>query len=1327
MTPGSSPKSDHCPCCKDCTNCSGFQKVLAVPGAGYVLYRHTTRVDDINKKTRVVETTIDTVDDVFILENTEGNPLGQIDVTPDRSLIKCPRCAQYLQHAQRLLKNQDFGKSDIAGICEHCRKYGSTCVKCEKAVEQFQQSRNARKADHVQRVKTWLSKIQNIIKVSLFDDVKRNRARMARRYSDVDLNNLRQITKLDREPEVEDLFLHGIRDFYATKRGPKSERQYRHGKDKEIAFYEPSKTYDDRETTYVKGRFDFIPTRGIHPDDESLMLSNGTLSENELEKNFIYNYGKSYKSNLKYSSPVDSKWLKDEDFIPMPGVHHEYEKYYYDDNSHETRKYDDITTPKTRHIEEKPKDIDRQISKGEPPAGKRYDDEMKRAEVDKKSKSYGEDAQKDIISISDEEEKLKKYDPLEEKILKFTTDNNDRKRRESEKKIGKAEPETKIIFESPSRIRKYRSEESLLTGMLKMKDDVQKNKTFDYYFPETIEGRKKIKREKEVSSSELIKDTLDKLKNKIEEERRKREEAERLKEERRKKLEREKRETEARMLRQKMEKLKGEIKHHGSKEELLEYDKGKYKVSKEKVPKDKSPKEKVSKDKMSKQKVAQEKESKEKASEKISKEMIPKERVSKEKVPKDKSPKEKVSKDKLSKEKESKEKASKEKAPKDKVPKEKESKEKVKKEAPESNKQEKPEKKIKDDSAKEKKLKEGKVKEEKEKEVKRKEEEKVKEKVPLVVDENEAERKRREVEALERKLKMDQQQGQKEEQLRELKLQREEAKKQQLEQQKKAKEMAEKMKRAMQSETPQQKFELTKIKVKRPSIYDLIDKRNKFKRATPPENLKMPSPIVIKKHKRHGKQESSCDLCMDSDYEFDVQNVLWIKEDDMEKKENLKEAVLGTNIYKYKNKFGEQEERETQPILFHKNYGENFDQSVEEEERVPRIEVKKDKAPVKQEQDYGKGVIKYALSNRTFIEKGWTKLPTEKVVRRMNVYRMRPAHPEFDWFERNKRKGIINYDSGEKLAEFEDSGRGRWYYRSGLLALDHYTPEEMNAQQRFVVYSSGEPDQRGRSRPRTVLATFDYLGNGIVFDHTGKIRLKYNQSEGIVLDRGLGPVSHWKWHTLNDPPVLQQVMIDTQMSHKDPYILKLATPNEDQPRIDDEDILAIEFDNFIKEKSQKLTQSFKPFQIKMKALKINEYFSLRVLDQANVHLIFRDGSTNINLNIGMILDHKEIVDTDTAEVGEVSSNLERLPAKTDSLAELQRSVAEAQRIERVRFERDKRINRPEQVMSVDRLRTAESKALKPPIMTVDSKTGVSRLCKCRQPSASNVYYNTGLV
>lgn len=241
-------------------------------------------------------------------------------------------------------------------------------------------------------------------------------------------------------------------------------------------------------------------------------------------------------------------------------------------------------------------------------------------------------------------------------------------------------------------------------------------------------------------------------------------------------------------------------------------------------------------------------------------------------------------------------------------------------------------------------------------------------------------------------------------------------------------------------------------------------------------------------------------------------------------------------------------------------------------------------------------------------------------------------------------------------------------------------------------------------------------------------RLKYNQTEGVVLDRSIGPVSHWKWHTLNDPPVLQQVMIDTQMPHKDPDIIKLGGPGDNKARPDNEEMLAIEFDNFIKEKSKKLTQKFKPFQIKMKALKINESFSLRVLDQATIYLIFRDGSANLKLNIGMILDHKEIVDTDTAEVGEVSNNLQRLPARTDSIAGLQRSVAHAQRVERMRVERERRLRPAEPCGSADRLTAAAARPLRPPFRTVSTPTSAttSGYCKCRKPSSNNLYYDTRL-
>ncbi|KAJ8736466.1 hypothetical protein PYW08_007122 [Mythimna loreyi] len=550
-------------------------------------------------------------------------------------------------------------------------------------------------------------------------------------------------------------------------------------------------------------------------------------------------------------------------------------------------------------------------------------------------------------------------------------------------------------------------------------------------------------------------------------------------------------------------------------------------------------------------------------------------------------------------------------------------------------------------------------------------------------------------------------------------------------------------KRKLDLEAQRAKQEMEAIKLKQEAERKAIEKRMKLPKRI---KIKQPKkirpsdidPEVIKVHKfnhvKSGQQSPACPVCLDSDLEIDVLSLDYKTNFKKEKQTNI---IIGEKIYKTNiSRLNKIKKPENVPILFQKDFNIEPESDIPLKENVKKIAQKESEKKKKSlrndlknnteqpEFEVGKGIIHYALSDRTFIDKGWTMLPTEKIVRKMNVYRMRPAHPEFDWFEHNKYKRLMTYDTGERLAEFDDNGRGRWYYRSGRLALDYYDAEEANAKQRFVVYSSGEPDERGRTHPITILATFDYLGNGIVLDHAGKIRLKYNQTEGVVLDRSIGPVSHWKWHTLNDPPVLQQVMVDTHMAKKDPDILKLGSSEVHPTPPHNEEMLAIEFDNFIKDKTKKLSQTFKPFQIKMKALKINEHFSLKVLDQATVYLIFRDGSTNLKVNMGMILDDKEIVDTDTSIVGEVSNSLERFPARTDSLAGLQRSVAYAQSYEKKHAERERRLLRvAEPCASADLLHAAASPPMRLPLRALPTGSTTNTRCSSSKPS-NNLYYDT---
>lgn len=147
--------------------------------------------------------------------------------------------------------------------------------------------------------------------------------------------------------------------------------------------------------------------------------------------------------------------------------------------------------------------------------------------------------------------------------------------------------------------------------------------------------------------------------------------------------------------------------------------------------------------------------------------------------------------------------------------------------------------------------------------------------------------------------------------------------------------------------------------------------------------------------------------------------------------------------------------------------------------------------------------------------------------------------------------------------------------------------------------------------------------------------MKYNQSEGLIIDKKISPPSRWKWHTLNDPPILHPVFVNT--FEKDSACLDNNFDKTENVRKEDEQMVAIELQNLLREKAIKLQQEFKPFQIKIKTVKINDYFSLRIIDQANIYIQFRCGRICHRFNIGMILKNDEIIGTEVAEVTEVAT------------------------------------------------------------------------------------------
>ncbi|XP_061722201.1 microtubule-associated protein futsch-like isoform X2 [Cydia pomonella] len=144
-----------------------------------------------------------------------------------------------------------------------------------------------------------------------------------------------------------------------------------------------------------------------------------------------------------------------------------------------------------------------------------------------------------------------------------------------------------------------------------------------------------------------------------------------------------------------------------------------------------------------------------------------------------------------------------------------------------------------------------------------------------------------------------------------------------------------------------------------------------------------------------------------------------------------------------------------------------------------------DKTMVQSSASIGDGVLRYSLSEPKYINRGWTLLPKEMIMRKVRVYLMHPARQNYDWLEMNKHRKLLVYSSGEPLATFEEN-KTRLYYKSGEVALELYRAEDTNGD-RVVVYSTGKP-AAGLAQPRTVLAVFDYSGNGAVYDHAGQIR-----------------------------------------------------------------------------------------------------------------------------------------------------------------------------------------------------------------------------------------------
>ncbi|EZA61275.1 hypothetical protein X777_11981 [Ooceraea biroi] len=154
-------------------------------------------------------------------------------------------------------------------------------------------------------------------------------------------------------------------------------------------------------------------------------------------------------------------------------------------------------------------------------------------------------------------------------------------------------------------------------------------------------------------------------------------------------------------------------------------------------------------------------------------------------------------------------------------------------------------------------------------------------------------------------------------------------------------------------------------------------------------------------------------------------------------------------------------------------------------------------------------LIEYRLSDEHFVKPNWTLLPVTRTMRKIVQYEARPAKPNLDWFKRHRHRGTEYYNDGlMPFLKFYPDGSGEVFYPND----DMYT-----------VFTPGGKDAVGIEREPQILAIFDTMGNGVVFDEDGAARLSYNQIGGIFTDNPTGRPLVWTWNANPQESILETV------------------------------------------------------------------------------------------------------------------------------------------------------------------------------------------------------------
>ncbi|XP_017759043.1 PREDICTED: uncharacterized protein LOC108549967 [Eufriesea mexicana] len=194
----------------------------------------------------------------------------------------------------------------------------------------------------------------------------------------------------------------------------------------------------------------------------------------------------------------------------------------------------------------------------------------------------------------------------------------------------------------------------------------------------------------------------------------------------------------------------------------------------------------------------------------------------------------------------------------------------------------------------------------------------------------------------------------------------------------------------------------------------------------------------------------------------------------------------------------------------------------------------------------------------------------------------------------------------------------------------------------YTVFSPGGKDCIGVKRRSQIVAIFDTIGNGAVFDEDGATRLSYNQIGGIWRDNPTGLPLMWKWDIYEKKSITKIVHVEkpairiekllyasTKRMSKRTESVKVSTPPV-STRNKEKKVEALKPVGGHEEEEVESgynihgihpdTCHFKPI-----CLNLNDYISLRILNRRNIVLQFHANKKNIRIELGTTLNLNEQV------------------------------------------------------------------------------------------------------